>query len=305
MYCDLHCDTLTVCRDGEDADRFTKSVNDLKNSGCKTQCFAIFTENKTEEQFFAYADYFWQEMRSLQDIAEPVLRRGDISRISGEGKLACMLTAENLGFLQGDPRGVYRIAKCGVKMASLVWNTQNAFACPNMIFKNGVPDFALREKRGLTSKGKEAVEIMNSCGIYADVSHLSDGGVKDVLEISSYPVIASHSNAYEVCPVCRNLTDGQIKAIADSGGLAGVNFCRDFLGFDDIFEGVLAHIKHIVNVGGEDCVAFGSDFDGMSAPEGLETCRNMPDLLNYLDCNLGGRLAEKIACGNFMRVFDN
>ncbi|MCD8040476.1 MAG: membrane dipeptidase [Clostridia bacterium] len=307
-YCDLHCDTLTVCKDNglNLADcRLQTDINALKRAGCTAQCFAIFTENKSEEKFFSYADFFINQMYSCSNIAEPIKAKGDFCRIVKSGKLACILTAENLGFLNGGLSGIARIADVGVKVASLVWNTLNAFALPNVVYKNGVPDFACREQKGLTAEGKSTVEILNSCGILLDVSHLSDGGTADVLSISKLPVIASHSNAYSVCPVCRNLTDMQIRAIADSGGIIGVNFCRDFLGNGDIFGLILAHLKHIINVGGEDVAAFGSDYDGMPAPAGLETCSSMPYLLNFLEGKLGGRVTEKVASGNFITLFSH
>ena len=108
---------------------------------------------------------------------------------------------------------------------------------------------------------------------------------------------------YLWCGHRRNLTDKQIKKIADCGGVIGVNFYKKFLGDGDAFGCVLRHIEHIIKVGGEDVIAFGSDFDGIPETEGLEGCEKMPSLINYLSAHIGARATRKICFDNFARVF--
>jgi membrane dipeptidase len=221
-----------------------------------------------------------------------------------------------------------------------VWNNPNALAYPNVSPQNTTS----REGKGLTNLGKQMVEALQQSKIIIDVSHLSDGGVKDILAISRAPIVASHSNCNKVCKHSRNLTDSQIKAIANCGGVVGVNFCPKFISNNfvetnggkvadgdginnynvrsvaesggcinnimesggnscDFFERVKNHIKNLINVGGEDVVAIGSDFDGMTPSPQLSTCESMQPMFNYLLTTLPYRIVEKLTQSNFARVF--
>ena len=116
---------------------------------------------------------------------------------------------------------------------------------------------------GLTSFGVRLVEEMNTLGILVDVSHISEPGFWDVMKVSQRPVIASHSNCRAVCDHPRNLSAGQIQALAENGGAMGVTFVPSFVSdtspsIDDLF----LHIDHAIQLGGPDHVGIGSDFDG-------------------------------------------
>lgn len=300
-YIDMHCDTLTVCG-GEDG--FLRgngqcSVQKLMKSGCAAQCFAVFTEGG--DSAYEYFLLYDKILKGHGDLLCPVLCFDDLSRAEKEGKLGCILTVENLGFLDS-PRNIPELSCFGVKMASLVWNHENQFAYPNMILKNGMSRFDLRESRGLKRLGFETVEMLDSCKIIVDISHLSDGGVTDILRGRKTPIVASHSNCSEICNVSRNLTDNQLKKIADCGGIVGVNFCTEFVG-GEVIGGTLSHILHIIDVAGEDTAALGSDFDGISAPEGMEDCTKIAALFERLCEKIPPRVLEKVVRGNFLRVF--
>ncbi|MCM1438640.1 MAG: membrane dipeptidase [Roseburia sp.] len=308
-YVDLHCDTVTVCCD-RGLDPFCAdvqaSVDKLIKSGCALQCFALFTEGKNAAGDFERYLAFYNAKIAADPRILPVESYSDVETAQKQQRLAAVLTVENLGFLNGDTGGIMRLKKAGVQMASLVWNSANAFAYPNLIFKGDTPDFAAREERGLTELGKRAVYELNANRITIDVSHLSDGGVKDVLALSDKPIIASHSNCAAVHGVSRNLTDWQIKKIADGGGVIGLNFCRDFIGCGGAFEGLYLHFMHLVNTGGEDVVALGSDFDGIPPYPELWDCTRVQTLLRYFsERGVGARLLEKLACGNFYRTMRN
>lgn len=305
-YIDMHCDTLTACADrGGSLDCFDGQVNlqKLKKGGCSAQCFAIFTEGgDAPSAFEKYLAFYRDSLSKFKDSASPVLTSRDISRCEKEGKTGCILTAENLTFIGEDLNKIDRLQKEGVKMASLVWNTRNSLAAPNLIFENRVPQFEKRERTGLSPLGRQAVERLDKNKIIIDISHLSDGGADEILNGRKIPVVASHSNAQPVKNVSRNLTDGQIKKIAACGGVIGINFCKDFLG-EPAFESVLNHICHIIKVGGEDVVALGSDFDGIPVNPDLCDCTRMPALFDYLSASLPARTVEKLAYKNFLRVF--
>lgn len=306
-YVDLHCDSVTSCCDaGESFARFSGQINaeKLKGAGCLAQCFAIFTEGENTAEYFEKYLAFYYALLSENSSLTPAYCLSDVLKAEKSGSTAAILTVENAGFLKGDINGFSRLAKGGVKMLSLVWNYANAFAFPNLVFKGGMPDFAAREKRGLTDKGKEAVKELNRLKIIIDISHLSDGGVEDVLALSGAPVVASHSNANSVCPVSRNLTDSQLKKLADKGGVVGLNYCKDFVGGEDVFASLLAHYNHMVNAAGEDAVALGSDFDGIPRYKQMDDCLCVPKLLEYFHANgVSEKRLEKLAYCNFLRVF--
>ncbi len=300
-YIDLHCDTLTVCADGGGSLKncnLQVNLNKLNTGGCAAQCFAVFTQGDgAASSVKKYLDFYKNcGLNTIKDYKT-------LNATVNGGESGAILTVENLGFTGGDLTCLDSLAAAGVKMASLVWNFENDYAYPNLIFRNGIPDFDAREDRGLKPLGKEAVKRLDELKIIVDISHLSDGGAENILRGRKIPIVASHSNAAEVCGVSRNLTDGLIKKIADCGGVIGVNFCSDFLGGSDTFNQVLRHLKHLMTVGGEDVLSFGSDFDGIPATENLEGCEKMPALISYLSENFPLRVLEKLCYKNFLRVF--
>lgn len=305
-YFDLHCDTLTVCADkgcrltncGLQAD-----VDKLNKSGCAAQCFAIFTQGDCAARDFERYLNFFKSAKKAGEIVQ-VTNAKQLKECL-EGNAQAILTVENLGFTGGNLKEIEKLAAEGVKMASLVWNYENELAYPNVIFENGLPLFEKREKRGLKEAGKRVVEKLDELKIIVDISHLSDGGAEDILKGRKIPAVASHSNAASVFNVCRNLTDGQIKMLSECGGVAAVNYCYDFIGFENVFDGLLKHVLHIIKVGGENCVALGSDFDGIPAYPQLSDCTKVERLLNYFNMNgISADVVEKIAYKNFLRVFE-
>ena len=305
-YIDMHCDSATVALDrGYPLTNGDLHVNfeKLKKNNCAAQCFAIFTDGANARTSFKAYLHFLSESIKQSDLTLVDSFHRLIS--PPQSKFKAILTVENLGFTEGNLQEIADLKDEGVLMASLVWNSENAYAYPNLIFDNGLPDFSRGEKRGLKDKGREAVELLDSLKIIVDVSHLSDGGTDEILKNRKIPIVASHSNAREICPVSRNLTDKQIKGIADCGGVIGVNFCKDFLGEGEPFELVLKHIKHMIKIGGEGVVAFGSDFDGIPTVNGLEGCEKMPALIGYLADGLGSRITEKLCFDNFADMLKN
>ena len=297
-YEDLHCDTLTKSYDEKLSLKdggLLVNLNKLKKSGCAAQCFAIFTQGQgADSRFLSYAEYYKTCMQKYGLI--PVRAYSDLKYCLDGGGTGVILTVENLGFINSakDIDGLYNL---GVRMASLVWNFENALAYPNVCADG-------REERGLKPLGREVIKSLDDNGIIVDISHLSDGGAEEILRGRKIPLVASHSNCAAVCNVPRNLTDSLIKKIAGCGGVVGVNFCKMFLGAGNPFDRVLDNINHLIKVGGEDIVSFGSDFDGIPECEKLEGCEKVPALLNFLeDKGIKGATLEKLAYKNFARVF--
>lgn len=306
-YADLHCDSITVCCDKAESMQTNDgqaSFERLKKAACRAQCFAIFTEGKNAaEDFEKYLAFYYAQINSSDDMAA-VKDKKDFNSALSAGKIAAVLTVENLGFIGGDIGRISALAAAGVKIASLVWNNPNRLAFPNLIFKDGLPDFAARESRGLTPLGREAAEVLGENRVLLDISHLSDGGAEEAFALSKLPVVATHSNCAECHPVSRNLTDRHIRAVAESGGVVGLNLCRDFLGGDPK-ESFYRHFNHLLNVGGEDSLAFGSDFDGIPRYSPFDDCSCVQSIFGFLEGKgVSARVLEKFAFANFKRVLE-
>lgn len=299
-YVDLHCDSLTACFDkGARLGDFNGQINlkTLTASGCVLQCVAVFTRGeKDEKKFFEYVKFFDQTLESNGQLACKINSFSDVEKARKDGKVALMLTVENLAFLQGDVRRVYDLKKLGVNMASLTWNFQNALAYPCAIDKK-------RCLKRLKRAGVQAVEIMDECKMIVDLSHLSSGGIDQILSGRKIPLVASHTACFSLRKNPRNLTDGQIKKIADCGGVVGVCLYDEFLGDKDVFRGVYNHLKRLVDVGGEGVVALGSDFDGLPKESAQLSCKDVSSLLNYLKKKgVRQRVVELFAYKNALRV---
>ena len=149
------------------------------------------------------------------------------------------------------------------------------------------------------------MDAVNSTDLIIDVSHLNSGGFSDVAAISKKPFIATHSACWEVFNHPRNLTDGEIRKIANSGGVVGMVFYSHFLngtGSTEISD-LLRHLRHLIKVGGEEIAALGSDFDGMDSRLFIKDASGMPRLADALIKEFGFTLAEKICYKNALRIF--
>lgn len=300
-YFDLHSDTLTA--EGE------KQITEerLERGGCALQCFAAFVSARENgfRQAASLVDSFYAFCE--KEKIKPVVSAGGM----GAGVNA-LLTVEEGGAIEGSLEKLAYLYGRGVRMMTLTWNYENEIGFP------AFPDFERllagkrsfterEEERGLKPFGFECVEKMNELGMIIDVSHGSDKLVKDVASSSKKPFIASHSGARAALDCARNLTDEGIRLIAESGGVVGLYFCADFLSPDLSAEGqkeaILRHARAIVNAGGEDCLAFGSDFDGIPENPYLKNPSRMPDLLSLLEGEFGEEKTEKFAYKNFLRVF--
>lgn len=216
------------------------------------------------------------------------------------GKMSAFLAIEDGRSVLGDLDNIRRYYDMGVRLISLTWNYENCFGSPN----SKDPDVM---ERGLTPFGKGAVEHMNGIGMIVDVSHLSDGGFRDVAEVSTRPFMASHSNCRAISPHRRNLTDGMIRTLADRGGVAGLNFAPPFLspsasGKESTLEMMSLHIRHMIAKGGEDLPALGSDFDGIEGDIEVSDSSKMGLLFERLAKDgVGSSAVEKIAYKNALR----
>ncbi len=225
-----------------------------------------------------------------------ILNQEDLLKLPDKHKVGILLSVEG-GEILGDSVSMLdTISQLGVRALGLTWNQRNAIGY-------GVGE---SENIGLTSFGQQVIRRMNDLGMLIDVSHLNEPGFWDVLELSQYPIVASHSCAKALCSHPRNLTNQQLKSLAANGGLVGVNFNPAFLTHNAPAKrlDVIRHISHIAEVAGVETVGLGSDFDGIpDVPELLADATQYPGLAQDLK-KAGFSIGEieKIYNKNFMRL---
>ena len=280
---DMHCDTISRIYD-ENAKKYGPAWTLGHNGGhldltrmaagnYALQNFALFTQIKKVTDPFAHCmdllSLFYREMEANRGRIRPVLTGTEIEKNMEEGKMSALLTIEEGAVCRGEIENLRRFYEKGVRMMTLTWNFENELASPNRIdWQTGV--CTPETERGLKPRGIEFVEEMERLGMIVDVSHLGDAGIRDVLAHTRKPIAASHSNARAVCSHPRNLTDDMIRAIADRGGVIGINFCaaflRDFAPGEERMSRIshmMEHLRHMKQVGGIGCIGLGTDFDGI------------------------------------------
>lgn len=272
---DLHCDTIyALWKNGRNGSLVSNdlSVNrdSLIQGGARGQCFALFTPMRDLVPEVHRGKTPWMILKELHGIFEEEIAKAGIPKLEhasdlSDGTLHAILTTEEGASIEGDISRLEVLKDWGVRIFGLTWNWENELAYPNSSHR------AIMSK-GLKEKGFEAVEECNRLGIIIDVSHLSDGGFMDVASSSKLPFVATHSNARSVTPVSRNLTDDQLRLLADKGGVAGLNLCPAFLhgekarkeeDAESRVEDMVRHVMHIYRTAGEDVLAIGTDFDGI------------------------------------------
>ena len=304
---DLHCDTLSELRRAEkNGTPASFAHNDLhidleklQAGDYMLQCLAAFVNladptpgadplvTALEE-----IDVFKRIMEKYTEDIAPVYRPSDIRKNAAEGKISGMLTIEEGGCCKGSIGVLRRMYELGVRMMTLTWNHENELASPNVVPGGGhnIWPCTPNTETGLKEKGFEFLAEMERLHIVADVSHLSDKGFWDIVEHSTRPFAASHSNCRALCPHTRNLTDAMIRALAEKGGIAGLNYYAAFLDTDpahpeacrSTVERIAEHAAHYKQVGGIGVLALGSDFDGIDGHHQLETAADMPLLADAL-----------------------
>ncbi len=316
MIFDLHCDTLyKIQKAGErgqiltlaDAPSLSVNVERLRAGGYVAQCFALFTdieEGDPYESAKALVQLYQKELAACPSLS-PAHSYAELCRNRQKGKLSAILSMEDASPLGEDLSHLEEFYGAGVRMIGLLWNHKNCFGYPNSGGEREDPPFL---ERGLTEWGREAVRRMNRRGIIVDVSHMSDRGFFEVLSVSDKPIVASHSNARALCPHSRNLTDEMLLALAEGGGVVGINFYPAFLGggegAQDTLAAALSHILYIKKRIGIDHIALGSDFDGMTAAPRLSGADRLPHLEEALAAaGLRDGEIEKITEGNAARIF--
>ncbi len=203
-----------------------------------------------------------KEIKKHQDIIEEVRTFSELRSVIERKKCGAVLALEDGRSLEGKTENLHRFYDMGVRAVCLAWNDDNELT-------DGI---ASERGGGLTVFGKKILNEMNRLHMIADVSHITEKGFWDVSELSNCPFMASHSNCKAICGHRRNLTNEQIRALIDKDGFIGINLYSAFLSNDGTadMKTILNHIEHILELGGENILGLGSDFDGMDRlPSGI------------------------------------
>ncbi|BAS27645.1 dipeptidase [Limnochorda pilosa] len=305
---DAHTDALLAAIEGRDLlERGSEGHVDLPRlleAGVTLQVFALWAPDRGGPAGYLphalrQVAHFWRTVEGSKGRLRPVLSRRDLDALQpAQGVVGGLLSIEGGEILQGQLEMLEVLHRLGVRALGLTWNNRNALA-------DGCRD--AESGGGLTRFGRAVVAACGKLGVTLDVSHLSERGFWDLLELSEGPVIASHSNAQAVHDHPRNLTDGQLVALAQRGGVVGLNFHPGFLTDSErcTSSDLIRHALHIADVAGPEHLGLGSDFDGISrTPEDLPDVTALPRLTEAL---LAAGFTEDqlrgILGGNFRRVF--
>lgn len=280
-----------------DADEIDTNYERLKEGGVKVQFFAIFIspripDSEKWQHALEQVDCFYNEVLAEEGFVH-VRNFGEIDRLE-EGEIGAVLALEGADAIGNDLMKLRTLFRLGVLSVGLTWNDGNLAA-------DGVGE---HRGTGLSKFGFNVVDCCNRHNVLVDVSHLNPEGVDDVIR-SAERVIATHSNAREIFDHRRNLHDAQIKALINKGGMVNIVFNPPFIeeGTPGI-EALFAHIDRIIELGGEQAIGLGSDFDGIASyVEGLEDAGKYQNLVEALVERYGEDFAERITHLNFMERY--
>lgn len=305
---DLHCDTALALLGHEMNEKGSLRKNhlhiDLERAatlGCYAQCFACFTTPFMEKWHnISPVTVFERELEGIilqlqenQDLIVQAFSPDDIEANRKNGKMSAILTIEGPAGFGFDPAKLEMLHKVGFRITSLGWNESNVLAGSH---KTG---------EGLTDLGKVYVREAQRLGMLVDVSHLSDQGFWDLMEITNAPIVATHSNSRAVCDNSRNLTDDMFLAICRTGGVAGFNQCAPFVGENPNLDTVCDHIIHFLELdpSGKH-IALGGDLDGCDElPAGFDGVQSYPSMAQLLlQRGVGKQTVEDIFWNNALGV---
>lgn len=305
---DFHCDSAFKLL-GEDLNQ----AGSLRKNACHidleragklpgyAQCFACFTTSDKEVVGdLSPIVLFERELATIQrevdknsDLISIAYTPAEIEENRKNGKMSAILTLEGTAGIDYNPELLEDLHTIGFRITSLGWNEKNPLTGSNVT------------GGGLTDLGRDYVRQAQSLGMGVDVSHISDEGFWDIMDITQKPIIATHSNSRAVCAHKRNLTDDMFRAICETGGVAGYNFCRDFTGENANLDTVCDHIFHFLELdpSGEH-IALGGDLDGVEhTPDGFEGVQSYPPLADRLEARgLTETLIRKIFWQNALNV---
>ena len=284
---DLHCDTALGLM-GKDlmtpgllrSNQLHIDLERAKKLPGYAQCFACFTtpymrdwyQVSAEAVFQAEIDVLMHQFALNADWISQAFSADDVRKNAEKGMMSAILTIEGPAGFGFDPELLPDLYNIGFRITSLGWNEQNALTGSH---KTG---------GGLTEQGKAYVRQAQKLGMIVDVSHISDEGFWDIMDITEKPIIATHSNSRAVCGNSRNLTDEMFLAICRTGGVAAFNQCAPFVGENCDLDTACDHFLHFLELDPDGShIALGGDLDGCDElPAGFDGVQSYPALAQRL-----------------------
>ncbi len=259
---------------------------------------AVATTDKMVSQLLTWDADPQGRLRIVRSVAQ-------IEEAMSAGALAAILHFEGAEAIDLDLAALDVYHAAGLRSLGIVWSRANAFGYGVPFGFPSSPDVA----PGLTPHGVSLVKRCNELRIMIDLSHISEKGFWDVADLSDAPLVATHSNAHALCPSPRNLTDEQLKAIAETDGMVGVNFNVGFLSDDGSsdpdmpLDVMVRHVDYLVERLGPDRVGLGSDFDGATMPSAIGDVAGVQRLFDALaSVGYDRETLEKVGYRNWLRV---
>ncbi len=300
---DLHCDTASKLDLVGEKPIYLKDNDlhiDLNRAAylpAYAQCFACFTTAEDCQNpmlsFERQLTGILSELHKNRAIVRQAFSAEDIAQNAREGIASAILTLEGTAGIGFDPALLEDLYKIGFRISTLGWNEKNPLTGSQVT------------GGGLTEQGAEYVKEAQRLGLLIDVSHISDEGFWDIMDITQGPIVATHSNSRSVCAVNRNLTDEMFTEICKTGGVAGINLYSEFVGSNPDLDMVCDHIFHFIELD-SDCnhIALGGDLDGCDTlVTGFDGILGYEKLSNrLLDRGLDSSLVQKIFWENAMGV---
>ena len=278
---DLHCDTADKLLAGAELNKNTSHI-DLERAGQLpgyAQCFACFTTTggryNPVDVFEKKLAVLMRELMNNSGKISQVFSASDIEENLAGKMMSAIFTIEGPAGFGYDPALLEDLYKIGFRITTLGWNEDSPLAGSHIT------------GGGLTDLGREYVKEAQRLGMLVDVSHISDQGFWDIMDITASPVIASHSNSRAVWQHSRNITDDMYRAICKTGGVVGINLYPDFLGENADLETVCRHVLHFASLDPECAhIALGGDLDGIErTPAGFDGIQDYPKLAEALLAN--------------------
>ncbi|PSP55408.1 peptidase [Halobacteriales archaeon QS_1_67_19] len=265
---------------------------------------AISHERAREETYDMLARLYRIE-REAGEAFRVVRTVADLDACLADGAVAAIPHLEGAAAVAPDLSNLDFLYAAGVRSIGIVWSRPNAFGHGVQFKYPATPDTG----PGLTDAGRELVRACNERGIVVDLAHLTAAGFRDAAAVSNDPLVVSHTAAHERCPASRNLTDEQLDAVADSGGVVGITFAASSLRADGRgdpdtpISTLVDHVEYVADRIGVEHVALGSDFDGATIPESVGDATGLPDVVAALRSRgFDDAAVRKIARDNWLRV---
>jgi len=314
-------------KDGIDLRRNSRMIDleRLKESNYMCQSFAMYVSDASAaaagmepfEYLCSVSDLLDEQVAKNSDLVRYAASGTDMEENFRDGYVSVLKTVEEGMPYGGKPENLEEAYRRGVRKSTLTWNFENELAFGHQFERDpetGTPLMVVDNEHGLKKAGFDFIEAMEEMGMVIDVAHLNDAGIRDILKTikKSTPFISSHGNARGLCHHPRNLPDEFLKAMAEHGGVTGINFCHAFLADDQLHDpkklsrisDMVEHVKYIKNVAGIDSVALGSDFDGIGSTLEMNGCGEIQKLACALDAaGFTDEEIEKVYYKNALRVY--